>query len=247
MKTVRLGGVEIATSSRAALVEQFLADCRTGVARPQLVFDANGQALSLAARDPTYRQALERADIVHADGGFLVTLSRWAGQPIAERSATTDMIHDLAQACSREGLSFFLLGGTPDVSRRCAERLRDIYPELQIGGRRHGYFADDELDEIVATIDEARPDVVWVGLGKPREQMVALQLRDRIGATWIGTCGGCFDFVAGDASRAPRWMQQANLEWLYRLVRDPRRLFWRYFTSNPHALWLVVRHAWRKA
>lgn len=245
METVRLGGVEIVTASRSQLVEAFLSDHDRGTTRPRLVFDANGQALSLAAQDSAYHAALGGADIVHADGGFLVTLSRLAKARIAERSATTDLIHDLARACSRKGLSFYLLGGTEDVNARCVARLKQIYPELIIAGRHHGFF--NSIEPVIADVEAAAPAILWLGLGKPREQILALELSDRLSATWIVTCGGCFDFVAGDASRAPRWMQRANLEWLYRLARDPKRLFWRYFTTSPHALWLILKHALRRA
>src|SRR5690606_24874559 len=111
----RLGGLNIVTASRAELAAAMLADClaaRAGESAPRLVFDANGHALSLRDTDPAYRAALDRADIVHADGGFLVTLSRWMTRaPIAERSATTDMLHDCARAAARRGLGFYLLGG----------------------------------------------------------------------------------------------------------------------------------------
>lgn len=245
LATTRIGGIEIVTASRRALAETLLADlglARDGRQGARLVFDANGQALSLAVRDSAYARALAAADVIHADGGFLVTLSRWlGGARIAERSATTDMIHDLAAACASRGLSFYLLGATEAVNARCAERLGQLYPGLRIAGRRNGYFADDELDAVVAEINAASPDVVWLGLGKPREQIVATSIGPRLAATWLVTCGGCFDFLAGNARRAPGWMQQANLEWLYRLWCDPRRLFWRYATTNPHALWLVAR------
>lgn len=246
LATTALGGLAIVTASRAQLVDALTADqglaaSAGGRRRPRLVFDANGHALSLRARDPAYRAALDRADVVHADGGFLVTLSRWlGGAPIAERSATTDMIHDVAAAAARHGVSFYLLGGTEAANAECAMRLGARYPGLRIAGRRHGYFRDAELDGVIDDLCAATPDVIWVGLGKPREQAVALAIAERVAATWIVTCGGCFDFVAGGNARAPMWMQMANLEWLHRLSSDPRRLFWRYAVTSPHALWLVA-------
>ncbi len=246
LETVRLGNVDIVTASRSELVDACLADHEQmrrseGALRPRLVFDANGHAISLQASDAEFRASLDAADIVHADGGFLVTLSRWlCPTAIAERSATTDMIHDLASACSAKGLSFFLLGGSEEINQNCAECLNETYPELKIAGRHHGYFKDDDIDEIAQKIRAADPDIVWVGLGKPREQRVAAALADQISATWIITCGGCFHFITGDYSRAPQWMQKANLEWVHRLATNPVHLFGRYLKSNPHALWLVM-------
>lgn len=192
----------------------------------------------MAASEPAYRHAMDRADLIHADGGFIVLMSRWlSGSRIKERSATTDLIHDFAEAAEREGLSFYLLGGTEEVNRQCAEALGRLYPGLRIAGRRNGYFDDDEA--VLADIDLADPDILWVGLGKPKEQLFAARHRARLNARWIVTCGGCFNYITGHYRRAPRWMQKLNLEWLYRAFTD-RALFRRYATTSPHAIWLAM-------
>jgi N-acetylglucosaminyldiphosphoundecaprenol N-acetyl-beta-D-mannosaminyltransferase len=238
---VVMGGVRIATASRDELAALVVDDslARHGSDEPpRLLFDANGHGLSLAASDADFRHALEAADVVHADGGFLVSLSRrMAGAPIAERSATTDMIHDLAVAGARSGITHFLLGATEGVNARCVERLAQLYPQMEIVGRHHGFF-DGEERKVIEAINRANPDVLWVGLGKPREQEFALANRNMLKARWIITCGGCFNYITGDYRRAPQWMQDKNLEWLFRAVTSPR-LLWRYATTTPHALWLV--------
>ena len=142
-----VGGVRVAPLSRSDICSMVVADCndrRRGSVplRPaRLLFSANGHTLSLAARDKGFRDALEQADVIHADGQAIVFASRGIrGGGIPERSATTDLIHDLAPICAAEGLSFFLLGGTEDVNARCAEALVRRYPGLKIAGRRNGYF-----------------------------------------------------------------------------------------------------------
>ena len=242
----RLGGWRIVTASRAKLVAALLADHSLvrGLGRPRgprLVFDANGHALALAASDPVYRAAIAKADLVHADGGFLVSLSRVIGpRAIEERSATTDLIHDIAGAAARAGLSFYLLGGTEAVNAECAHALETAYPGLRVAGRRNGYFVPGEAEAIVRDIEAAGADVVWVGLGKPAEQIFAAAHGASLSATWLVTCGGCFNFITGAYRRAPEWMQRANLEWLHRMLCDPRRLAWRYLVTSPRALWLVL-------
>lgn len=248
---VFIGGVKIATASRAELTEAMIADCiarrnseRRSPAR--LLFDANGHGLSLAARDPGYRRALDAADIIHADGGFLVSLSRFiAGAAIAERSATTDLIHDVAAAGLGEGLSHYLLGATEDVNARCAERLEELYPGIVIAGRHHGYFGPEQEAQLIEQINAAAPDVLWIGLGKPREQLFAAGNRERLGASWAVSCGGCFNYITGHYSRAPAWMQENNLEWLYRAATSPQ-LLWRYATTSPHAVWLALTRVDRR-
>jgi len=251
LPVIALGGIEVVTLGRKALVEHMVAainDYRNGVqSRPSVIADANGHAISLRATNSSYRADLEAADLVHADGGFLVTLSRLTPTPIPERSATTDLIHDAAAAASEHGFSFYLLGATEEVNRACAETLVRKYPGLTIAGRQHGFVQD--LDRVAEDIRAANPDVLWVGMGKPLEQRVSLQLRDRTSVPWIVTCGGCFNFVVGAYRRAPAWMQRANLEWLHRLLSDPRKLFWRYAITSPHALLLVLPdllRAWKR-
>lgn len=241
---VFVGGVKAATASRAELTRRIIQDClerrKSPGAPPRLLFDANGHGISLAARDADYRKALQVADVVHADGGWIVLASGFlSGAKIAERSATTDMIHDLASAGIEHGIRHYLLGSTEEVNASCAERLERTYPGIVIAGRRHGYFRPEEEAAIIDSISAAAPDLLWIGLGKPREQLFAVRNRDRLRAAWAITCGGCFNYITGHYRRAPRWMQDSHLEWLFRAVTTPK-LLWRYATTSPHAIWLTL-------
>ncbi|MFC4233740.1 WecB/TagA/CpsF family glycosyltransferase [Thalassospira xianhensis] len=239
-----LGGQKIVTASRTELAQAMVDDClaaREIKTKPRLVFDLNGHGLSLYASDENYQTAMDMADIIHADGGFLVSLSRILTQtPIAERSATTDMFHDCAKAAAKNSLSFYILGGTETVNAECARRLKVLYPDMNIIGRRNGFFSIDEEANVIEEINTLKPDVLWVGLGKPKEQVFSVQWRDHLTCGWLVTCGGCYNYVTGDYPRAPLWMQRANIEWLYRMATN-RKLVRRYLTTNLHALWLVLR------
>jgi exopolysaccharide biosynthesis WecB/TagA/CpsF family protein len=245
-RSVVVGGVVVATASRSELTRRIIADCLNrrrdgGTAPPRLLFDANGHALSLAARDPAYARALEAADALHADGGSIVLASRFlSGEAIAERSATTDMIHDLAAAGVGHGIRHYLLGATEEVNASCARRLEQIHPGIVIAGRHHGYFAPQEEQSLIEDINASAADLLWIGLGKPREQLFAVRNQHRIRAGWAITCGGCFNYVTGHYRRAPRWMRDNHLEWLFRAVTTPK-LLWRYATTSPHAVWLALR------
>lgn len=238
---VRFGDFAIDCLSRDDLVQLAKADCDTDC-RARLVFDVNGHALSLAKTDPSYRDAVSKADIIHADGGFLVTLSRILGlHVIPERSATTDMIHDFAEAFSGTDHGFYLLGGEERVNRRCSEILQATYPALKISGRRDGFFSSSDEQTVVDDINASGASILWVGLGKPKEQDFCVRWRDKLNVRWVITCGGCYNYITGDYSRAPLWMQRMNLEWLYRMATEPRKLFWRYLITSPHALWIALR------
>lgn len=241
VKRVRFGDFPIVCTTRSELVAWALQDCAAGAGEAKLVFDANGHALSLARIDRGFKQSIHAADIVHADGGFLVTLSRLLKlNAIPERSATTDMLHDFADAFRGTGRGFFLLGGDERVNKQCSEILTSSYPNLEISGRRHGFFSAEEERGLVDVINRSGADILWVGLGKPKEQDFCIRWRASLKVKWIITCGGCFNYVTGDYPRAPEWMQKLNIEWLHRMSTRPRALFGRYFLTTPHALWIAL-------
>jgi exopolysaccharide biosynthesis WecB/TagA/CpsF family protein len=243
-REVDVGGVKTACISRSQMTELMVGDClaaRTHEREAKLIFASNGHAIAMCAQDPEFRRQFEAASLVHADGQPVVFASKWMTEaPIPERSATTDFIHDAAAAAAKSGLKFYLLGGTEEANARCAEILVETYPGLQIVGRRNGYFKPDAEAEICDRINRSGADVVWVGLGVPLEYSFCVRNRDRLKAGWIVTCGGCFNFVTGDYARAPEWMQENGLEWVYRLAREPRRLFWRYAVTNPVAIFKIL-------
>jgi len=241
-KRVIVGGVSTACVSRNDLVEIMLADKNDDSNGPaKLLFDINGQGLALCLFDRKYRDDLNSADIVHADGQPLVTASRLLTRsPVPERSATTDLFHDVAIAAEREGKSFFLLGGSEEVVQACADKMRTLYPRLKIAGVRNGYFSASEEAEVCRQVNESGADIVWVGLGKPKEQAFCVRNRDSLRAKWLVTCGGCFNYVTGAYARAPSWMQQTGTEWLHRMLTQPRKLFWRYLSTTPIALVLLL-------
>lgn len=207
---------------------------------PKLVFASNGHTIALAAQDEAFRFIFEQADIIHADGQATVFASRMTKTPIPERSATTDFIHDAAKLAVPSGLRFFLLGATEESNREAARILEETYPGLIIAGRRHGYFSRDEEEEICDAINLTLPDVIWVGLSVPLEYEFAVRNKTRLSAGWLVTCGGCYNFITGAYARAPRWMQKIGLEWLFRLIKEPKRLFWRYAVTNPLAIFLLL-------
>ncbi|ANI76519.1 MULTISPECIES: WecB/TagA/CpsF family glycosyltransferase [Sphingobium] len=245
-KSVMVGGVPVSTLSLDALINKMVRDAplrRMQQEPALLVFDCNGQGLSMNASDAAFRADLAQADLIHADGQIIVLASRWfSTTPIADRSSTTDMFIDSLGRAAEHGVRYFLLGGEEKVNAECARRIIEATPGLELAGRRNGFWSREEEEALIAEINATSPDVLWVGTGKPREQAFCVRHRDRIKAGWIVTCGGLFNYVTGDYPRAPLWMQKAGLEWLHRMVTRPKQLAWRYITTNPHALWLIWKH-----
>lgn len=242
---VRIGGVPVAPLSTDQWLDLLLSDyheTRLGRCLPRYHSAANGQVISEYARNPKLRATLEQADAIAADGMPLVFFSRWINRPVPVRAATTDLFHDIAAFAVREKLTMYFLGSSEQENCAAVETVRRLYSDAVIAGRHHGYFSIADEPAIIESIRKAKPDILWIGLGLPRQEYFALQCRDALaGVTWIKTCGGLFNFLSGTNSRAPRWMQKIGLEWLYRTTLEPRRLAWRYLTTNVHAAWLMVR------
>lgn len=245
---VVVGGFETVSCTRTALAQTLLDDCLAARERgensvPKLVFSSNGQGLALAGRSPAFMEVMSQADIVHADGMPVVFASKMTPAPLPERIPTTDFFHDAARSAERHGLRFFMLGATEQQNAAAVEAVREAYPDLEIVGRRNGYFGADEDEAVCAEIRESKADVVWVALGKPRQEEWCVRNRERLrGVGWLKTCGGLYAFLAGDVRRAPDWMQRAGLEWLFRVMGDPKRLAWRYLSTNPYAFYRLVRY-----
>jgi exopolysaccharide biosynthesis WecB/TagA/CpsF family protein len=242
-----IGGVPIAALSATEWAELMVEDCRANADRsamPKFMTSANGLVLSLYARDLGFKELLDQADGIDADGMPLVVASMIFGQaPLPERVSTTDFFHVAARLAEEAGISFYFLGGTEDDNRGAVKCVRATYPRLQIAGRHHGYFTEVEEAVVVQQIAAAKPDVLWVGMGVPREHQFIVRNRTKLtGVSWIKSCGGLFKFLSGKDSRAPRWMQALCLEWMFRLAREPRRLFMRYYRSNGHAIYLMYKH-----
>lgn len=243
--TIAVGGLPIAVLDRAQsaqlMIEAAIAR-RADERPPAVITSANGQVISMCARDPALRRLFLATDLIHADGTSLVFASRLkCRMPLPERVATTDLFHDVARLAQARGASFYLLGGTAEVIEKAVRNVRQAYPRLTIAGYRNGYFDESEAAHVVATINDTRPDVLWVGMGVPAEQHFSLRYRASLGNVGvIKTSGGLFDFLSGKNPRAPMWMQAAGLEWLHRLAIEPRRLALRYLMTNPHALYLLL-------
>lgn len=243
--TVVLGGLAIAVQDRgeAARLMNDWAIARRGRDLPPLyVTSANGQVLSNCATDPEIRALFGEADLIHADGTPMVVASRFvSARPLPERLATTDLVHDSAKVAETTGTRFYFLGGSPDVNAKAVANMRALYPKLVFAGARDGYFKREDEDALVAEINAAAPDILWIGFGVPLEQRFVSRNRHRLtGVGLIKTSGGLFDFLSGAKSRAPGLMQRLGLEWFYRMMLEPKRLGRRYLTTNPHALWLLA-------
>jgi len=189
-------------------------------------YAVNAYALNLTYQHPEYLAALRRAEVVYADGASVLLAARMLGHHLPERLTTTDVWPAACVLAVRRGYRFFLLGGEEGLAERAKAYALRQYPQLQIVGTHHGYFAFED-ERIVATLNAARPDVVWVGMGDPRQVLWTERVRERLNAGILITCGGMFKIVAGELQRMSLHWRQRGFEWVYRLIQEPQT--WRRY------------------
>jgi exopolysaccharide biosynthesis WecB/TagA/CpsF family protein len=244
---ITLGGLRIAVLDLEQTAD-FMIDLvfpQRRVARPIYLTSANGEVLARCSTEPMTDRLFRAADLINADGQPLVTVSRLKSSVrLPERVATTDLFDVVARKAEEANLSFYMFGADDAENAAAVANVRRMYPKLRIVGHCHGYLRGDELRAKVDEINELAPDYLWVALGVPYEQAFVAEFASRL--TKVGvikTSGGLFNFLSGSRARAPRWMQDAGLEWAWRIWLEPRRLFWRYLTTNPRALYLLLNRS----
>lgn len=206
------------------------------------VMYCNAYAINLAQHDNTFRQALNSATVTFCDGYGVKLAADWLGQPVPERFTPPDWIIDLVALCVQQDYRLFLLGGKPGIVARAARRLQQQFPTIEIM-THHGYFEPDgsENAAVIRSINAFEPHILLVGMGMPRQEQWVQTNLPNLAVPVAMTVGALFDYLAEEIPRGPRWLTDHGLEWLCRLVIEPRRLWRRYVLGNPYFVWLVVR------
>jgi N-acetylglucosaminyldiphosphoundecaprenol N-acetyl-beta-D-mannosaminyltransferase len=229
----RCCGVRVDAVTLHDAVDQLRVFAETGVGRA--VHLCNAWTLALARRDGALAEALNRGDLNLSDGTPLAWVGRRVGfAHMRRRVYGPDLLLATARAGRAWGLRHYLYGSTPDVVTALAGRLADLAPGIEVVGVESPPFrplTEQEEAELVERLRQARPDLVWVGLGTPRQDLFVDRFRARLGTTLVGV-GAAFDFLAGAKRQAPTWMQDCGLEWTFRLATEPRRLWKRYLVGN---------------
>jgi N-acetylglucosaminyldiphosphoundecaprenol N-acetyl-beta-D-mannosaminyltransferase len=245
-RRIRIGDLPVVVADRTetarVMVDESLK--RRGLWRyPAYLTSTNGEVTYRCAVHESERSLFLQADAIHADGMPHVFVSRLrCGIALPERVATSDLFDDVACEAQAKGATMFMLGATELANATAVRLVKNRFPGLKLVGHRSGYFKnEDEEIRVCGQISELAPDILWVSMGVPREQRFIVRHRHRL--TSIGvikTSGGLFDFLAGFKPRAPVWMQDAGLEWVWRACLEPKRLGWRYLKTNPLALYLLL-------
>lgn len=237
MKTCNILGTNIAVTNMSETIA-FLEN-EIEKLRGSYICVSNVHTTVMAYENEEYRKVQNTAAVALPDGKPLSSYSRKHGFPEAERVTGPDLMGEMF--ARDNGLRHYFYGGSPETIAVLEKKLKKKYPHLQIAGMvsppyRELTKEEDEAD--IAAMNEAKADIIWIGLGAPKQEKWMYRHKGKVNGVMIGVGAG-FDYHAGTIKRAPMWMQKASLEWLYRLLQDPKRLFGRYMKTNFKYLWLT--------
>lgn len=192
----------------------------------------NADKVNQLREDGYMRQVVEGCGVINADGSSVIMACRLLGTPLPERVAGIDLMEQLVALSAQKGYRVYLLGAEQPVVEQTAGQLCGKYPGLQLAGYRNGYFSREEWAAVSETLKKAAPQLVFVGISSPMKEELICYLRGQGHNCVFMGVGGSFDVIANKRRRAPVWMQKLGMEWLFRCVQEPRRLFARYFVGN---------------
>jgi N-acetylglucosaminyldiphosphoundecaprenol N-acetyl-beta-D-mannosaminyltransferase len=234
--SLQILGCRLDMIDAAEAAERILALARDG--RAAQVVTLGTEMVVHAQTDPAFREIVNDSTLSLCDTVGLLAVARRRGGPLRERVTGVELVERLAAGAAAQGISVYLLGGGAGVADQAAAALQSRYPALRVAGTRSGFFSDAESASVVAAISASGARLLFAGMGSPRQEY---WLARHLAATGCGVglgVGGSFDVIAGRVERAPHLARRLGLEWLYRLVKEPRR--WRRQLALPRFVWLIV-------
>lgn len=232
-------GVKIAVTNMSQVVNYIYENIKE--LSGKYICVSNVHTTVMSYEDENYKKIQNTAVLRLPDGGPLSSVQRKRGYSEAERVTGPDLMKRMFEESDTHHLKHFFYGSTPETLETLEKKLKEKYPKLDIAGKYSPPFralTEKEDSEIIKMINDSKADIVWIGLGAPKQEKWMFEHNDKVSGLMIGVGAG-FDYHAGNIKRAPKWMQKCNLEWLYRLLQDPKRLFKRYFKTNLKFIKLV--------
>jgi len=208
--------------------------------RPHQHCVVNAGKLVLMSREPELRKIVRSCSLINADGQSVVWALKLIGRPIPERVTGIDLMERLIREAHKKAYRVFFLGAKETVLNRVIDIVKFKYPNLVVAGHRNGYFSDRESSEVVQAISESRADILFVAMGSPKKEYWLAKNIGKLNVPFCMGVGGSFDVISGTTKRAPKWIQDFGLEWFFRFMQEPRRLWKRYIIGNFVFIYLVA-------
>ena len=212
----------------------------------QQVSSVNGAIAVYAQKNPDLKRVINNSCYVNADGMSVVWGMRFLGYKIPERASCPELFDKLVTLCEKKGYKPYFLGAKKEVIETAAENLKKKHPGLDIAGFRNGYFTEEEDISIAEEIGKSKADMLFLGISSPKKEFFVEKCIKIMDVPFTFGVGGVFDIIAGKTKRAPLWMQRIGLEWFYRLIQEPKRMWKRYMVTNTLIVFYVIREKIRR-
>jgi len=237
MKKISILGVNINNLSFADIllkIDEFIYSMS-----PNLIVTPNAEIIVSATKDDDIKNILNSASISIPDSIGVILAGKYLKTPFKERIPGIDLMMEILKQATSKKYGIYLLGASPAVIQTAAKNINKKYPDLRILGTMHGYFKNDEEQEVLDDILDANPDILFVGMGSPYQEKWAIKHLHKLRVPVIMCVGGSFDVISGYLKRAPKWMQKIGLEWLYRFMQQPSRL--KRILVLPFFIYLLIK------
>jgi N-acetylglucosaminyldiphosphoundecaprenol N-acetyl-beta-D-mannosaminyltransferase len=238
-KQVNLFGIPIEALSMSQTLD--CVDEAISSRKPLQIGVVNAAKVVNMEKDPSLREAVLSSDIILADGAAVVWASRLLRTPLPERVAGIDIMFGMFERGKEKGYRVYCLGATEEISKTVEENIARDYPGLILAGRHHGYYSDDEAQQIADDVKNSKADILLVAMTSPKKERFLAKWMDYMDVPVCHGVGGSFDVYAGKVERAPESWQKLGLEWLYRVKQEPGRLWKRYLFTNLSFLWMLTK------
>lgn len=238
--SINMLDVDINNLDQESAMDWLLQSAKDRSTTKQLAF-VNPDCLNIAFNNSSYKEVLDKTDRIFADGIGVHLGCNLLNVSMKANLNGTDLFPLICEMAQAEGLSIYLLGGKPGVTDTMVEKLNERYSALTIAGHRHGYFDDTDTPGIIENINRSNADILFVAFGAPKQDLWICEYKEQLNVGLAMGVGGLFDFVSQRIARAPMWMREIGLEWVYRLMQEPGRMWRRYIIGNPLFLYRVWR------
>lgn len=206
----------------------------------------NAGKVNLMQEDDRLTEVINNCPLINADGQSIVWGAKILGNELPERVAGIDIFAELVRISSEKGYKPYFFGATEEVVSTVVNKFKNIYPSLEIAGYRNGYFTEDESKKIAEDIRNSNADILFVAFSSPKKEYWINENMSIMQVPFAMGVGGSFDVIAGKTSRAPKWMQKYGLEWFYRFIQEPRRMFKRYIIGNIKYCLLILKEKYKE-
>lgn len=244
MKVSNLYGCDVAALTLEETLEEINYRIKNRITTQHVVINAG--KVVLMDKDSRLVDIIKKCPIINADGQSIVWASKFLGKPVPERVAGIDLMEDIIKLSVKEGYGIYFFGAEEAVVKKVVNSYKEKYSGINISGYRNGYFTDEDMPLIIEDMKNSKADILFVAFSSPKKEYWLEENIDKINIPFCMGVGGSFDVVAGKTVRAPRWMQKMGLEWFYRFLQEPGRMWKRYLVGNTKFILITLKEKFKK-